>query len=102
MSAYNIDYTIDLMDAFEQLETDRDKKDFILEAIESLGNKYNDDLDVVTDAATNLIETQQEDLVKEVFDYLTSHRVTLVEELLDSMPEDERQQIREWLKTEEE
>lgn len=97
MSTYNVN--IDLTEVFEQLET-QDRKDFILEAI-SMFDRYNDNLDVVAEAAANLTETQQEDLIKEVFDYIRYHQVSLVTELIDKLSANERQAIWDYLTTKE-
>lgn len=97
MSCYNVDYGIDLMDAFESME-DVDKMEFLGDAISNLKG-YNDDFHVIADAAELLDEEQQSDLIKECFDALDGDTaLVLVQELVGRLGLKEQALLTEWIK----
>lgn len=96
MSCYNVAYDIDVMEAFESMSY-VDKKEFLTEAISNL-NGYNDDFNVIADAAENLDERQKSDLAQECFDALdSSSALALVEELAGRLDVEQQKQLINYL-----
>lgn len=95
MSCYTVDYTIDVMDAFDNFNV-QDQKDFLVSAIHGLIS--GDDYSVVEEAMESLTDEQCVDLMEETFENLnSSSRLDVVSSLADRLTEAERKKLKKQL-----
>lgn len=95
MSCYTVDYTIDVMDAFDNFNV-QDQKDFLVSAIHGLIS--GDDYAVVEEAMESLTDDQCISLIEETFENLdSSSRLDVVSNLADRLTEAERKELKKQL-----
>ncbi len=92
MSAYNVDYQIDLMDAYDKLSV-LDRKDFIYELIGKLDDA--DQCEVAQETVSLLTEDSQKSVVNAILDNTTpAAMMCFVEDIANyQLTEEQRQEL---------